>query len=42
MWLEEMQDEVGWGHGDVKNEVHIQSIMDVGSFDLEQVGGMPD
>jgi len=40
--LEEMQDGVGRGYGDVKNEVHIQSIMDVGSFDLEQVGGMPD
>jgi hypothetical protein len=37
-----MQDGVGRGYGDVKNEVHIQSIMDVGSFDLEQVGGMPD
>jgi len=37
-----MQDGVGRGYGDVKNEVHIQSIMDVGSFDLEQVRGMPD
>jgi hypothetical protein len=37
-----VQDGVCRGHGDVRDEVHILSIVEVRSFDLEQVEGVPD